>query len=204
MTPAIKTVVFDMDGVLCDYHVPTRIRALAQATGIADQAIIDGIWHSGFEQAGDEGRYGAEEYLAGFFRAIGAPVDRALWIAARKAAMTPWSHMLVLARRVALRVPVAMLTNNGPLLKETLPDIFPDVVDIFGPRAFCSSEFGAAKPAARVFWGLLDRLGRQPGEVLFIDDLEENVAGAEAVGIGAHRFTNEASLCRWLAEHGLP
>ena len=203
MTRTIKTVVFDMDGVLCDYHVPTRIRALALATGVADQAIVDGIWHSGFEHAGDEGRMSAEQYLTGFFQAIGAPVDRALWVAARKAAMTPWPHMLDLARSVARQVPVAMLTNNGPLLKETLPDIYPDVVDIFGPMAFCSSEFGAAKPAARVFRGLLDQLGRAAGEVLFIDDLAENVAGAETVGIKAHQFLGEAGLRQWLGEHGL-
>ncbi|GMA93687.1 hypothetical protein GCM10025881_05110 [Pseudolysinimonas kribbensis] len=45
-----------------------------------------------------------------------------------------------------------------------------------------------------MFLALLEAYGREPSEVFFTDDLPENVAGAESVGITAHRFTDAASL----------
>jgi 2-haloacid dehalogenase len=59
------------------------------------------------------------------------------------------------------------------------------------------------KPDPAIYRLALERFGLEPGEALFIDDRAVNVAGAEAVGMGAHLFEGADGLRARLAEEGL-
>jgi epoxide hydrolase-like predicted phosphatase len=48
-----------------------------------------------------------------------------------------------------------------------------------------SGEVGLHKPEPEIFELACEKLGLQPGECVFLDDLKENCAGAEAVGMTA-------------------
>jgi putative hydrolase of the HAD superfamily len=48
-----------------------------------------------------------------------------------------------------------------------------------------SGEVGLHKPEPAIFELACERVGFEPGECVFVDDLRENCAGAEAVGITA-------------------
>ncbi len=50
---------------------------------------------------------------------------------------------------------------------------------------------------------LLDRLGREPAEVVFVDDLECNVAAACDIGIRGVQFTGVEACRRALADLGV-
>ena len=60
--------------------------------------------------------------------------------------------------------------------------------------AFSSCYVGLRKPGAPIYLRALDILGVPPERVLFIDDRQENVAGAESVGIKGIRFTGATTL----------
>lgn len=60
--------------------------------------------------------------------------------------------------------------------------------------AFSSCYMGLRKPEPAIYRRALDILGSQPSRTLFIDDREENVAGARAEGMKAIRFTGKESL----------
>ena len=55
------------------------------------------------------------------------------------------------------------------------------------------------KPDARIFELALRRFGVAPEDCLFIDDVTANVAGAEAAGIAAIRFTSADALRQFLS-----
>jgi putative hydrolase of the HAD superfamily len=69
--------------------------------------------------------------------------------------------------------------------------------------AFSSCYVGLRKPGAPIFRRALDILGVPPARVLFIDDRQENVAGAEAVGIKTIRFTGATALRPQLTDSGV-
>ena len=60
--------------------------------------------------------------------------------------------------------------------------------------SFSSCYVGLRKPAAPIYRRALDILGTPPERVLFIDDRQENVEGAESVGMKGVRFTGETAL----------
>lgn len=85
----------------------------------------------------------------------------------------------------------ARATNEHRFCKFGLRAIF-DV-------ALSSCYVGLRKPEPAMYRRALDILGGPPERILFIDDREENVAGAAAAGIKAIHFQGAAALRRELA-----
>lgn len=90
-----------------------------------------------------------------------------------------------------------LVTNAPSLFFRTL------LARIDGERYFdaivVSSEIGHAKP--EIYLAILEKLGVAPADALMIDDREENVAGARAVGMAGHLFTSVTELKSLLAGH---
>lgn len=69
----------------------------------------------------------------------------------------------------------------------------------YGFEAICdtivySHEVGYMKPDRRIYELVCERLGVVPAEVVFVDDVESNVAGALALGMRAIRFERNRQL----------
>ena len=199
----IRQLLFDMDDVLCAYHVDIRIAALAEITGKAVDSIRASIWETDFLEQSDRGAYSAQAYLEEFGRRLDYPLSRAEWVAARKAAMPPFHDVLGLVGRVKKRLPVALLTNNDHLLGDTLDEIFPDLIPLFGDAIFVSARIGAAKPDAACFVHCCTALKVAATETFFTDDLVENVLGAKSAGLKAHHFDGYQGLVQALEAHGV-
>lgn len=192
-----------MDDVLCAYHVDIRIAALAEITGKAADSIRASIWKTDFLEQSDRGAYSADAYLEEFGRRLDYPLRRAEWVAARKAAMPPFHDVLGLVGRVKKRLPVALLTNNDHLLGDTLDEVFPDLIPLFGDAIFVSARIGKAKPDAACFMHCCTALKVEATETFFTDDLVENVMGARRAGLMAHHFDGYQGLVQALEAHGV-
>ncbi len=66
-----------------------------------------------------------------------------------------------------------------------------------------SGDEKLVKPDAAIYRLALKRFGLEPGEALFIDDREDNIAGAEVVGITGLLFTDAPTLRRDLVRLGI-
>jgi glucose-1-phosphatase len=195
-------VIFDMDDVLCRYDLGKRLRALSRVTGKTPRDIRAAIWDSGFEDDADAGGFpDPDYYLAEFGRRIGFPITCADWVAARRDAMLPWPEMLALARLVSEQARTAIYTNNGPLTKAVLHELFPDVTALFNEHYF-SFEFGTKKPDPSSFLKLTARMGVDPARCWFIDDKRSNVLGARMAGLRGHHFRSYEKLVPEVRELG--
>jgi putative hydrolase of the HAD superfamily len=189
-----EAVIFDMDDVLCRYDLGRRLRALSRITGKMPRDIRAAIWDSGFEDAADSGGYpDPEHYLSEFGRRIGHDITRAEWVEARRESMQPWPDMLELAAKVGSQARIAIFSNNGPLTKASLTELFPEVTAIFAEH-YHSFEFGTKKPDPASYTKLLARMGLEPGRCWFIDDKRSNVTGARMAGLGGHHFRSRDQL----------
>jgi putative hydrolase of the HAD superfamily len=109
-------------------------------------------------------------------------------------ALHPNEPMIELMRELeGSGLKMAMLTNNvrewEPLWRSMLPvdEIFEEIVD--------SAFVGCRKPEARIYELTLERIGMPAEACLFIDDLQPNIEGAEAVGMRAVHFRdNEQAI----------
>jgi epoxide hydrolase-like predicted phosphatase len=91
-------------------------------------------------------------------------------------------------RGLRSRVRVGMITNAWPDIRRYLVSTW-GIADAFDPL-IVSAEVGLAKPDARIYQLALERLGIEPAAAVFVDDFEDNVAGARWVGMQAVHFTS--------------
>lgn len=103
--------------------------------------------------------------------------------------------MLAAIARISAHYPVGMLTNNvreWSRWRELYPmEMFRVVVD--------SSDVGMRKPDPAIYRLTCDRMGVDPSRAVFVDDLEENVRGASAVGMRGIVFTTTEATVAELA-----
>jgi glucose-1-phosphatase len=77
-----------------------------------------------------------------------------------------------------------------------------NVLDYFDAKIF-SYEVGAMKPARQIYEAAIAASGKPAESLFFTDDREENVWGAQQVGIHAHQFTTMSRLIDVLKQHGV-
>lgn len=68
----------------------------------------------------------------------------------------------------------------------------------FFEQVFVSGELGTSKPGPEIFRALLSGLAATPDDILFIDNREENIRGAKALGMSGHLFTTAGNLRSYL------
>jgi HAD superfamily hydrolase (TIGR01509 family) len=198
-TPPVTLVAFDLDGVLYDFTPARRATYLAQLTGCEPAWIQHVIWDSDFERAAEAGEYPTgETYLRAFNERLRVPVSRDQWIAARRSAMAPRPRMLAVLESLRSRVELAVLTNNGALVRDTLPDLVPELWALLGDRIRVTADLGARKPDPVVFQRLAAAHDRPPAAVVFVDDNLGNVQGARAAGLQSFHFESEDQFEWWL------
>ncbi|WP_209003992.1 HAD-IA family hydrolase [Labrenzia sp. CE80] len=196
-------VIFDMDNVLYDYEHSVRLQLLEKLTGRAQVDINASVWggpHETMAEAGSPDT--ADGYLAQFAELLGYPIDFDTWADIRRQMMRPREDVLEIVRGLRDQVELALLTNNGLLLKQALPICAPEAIEIFGERAHVSADFQACKPDSAVFLKICERYGHAPQSVLFVDDREDNVDGAQDAGLMAHLYESPSGLLRFLRDAG--
>lgn len=109
-------------------------------------------------------------------------------------------HELI-ARLADKGVPLFALTNFGTFFWD---GFYPDqpIFDHFADIVVSGRE-KLAKPDPAIYRLSEERFGHGPGELLFIDDRDENIAAARARGWHGHVFADAAALERDLIAHGL-
>jgi len=120
-----------------------------------------------------------------------------------RAQSSPHPEAIAAARavRAAHKYRLATLNDESRALNEYRIRTF-GLAEIFDDF-FTSCYTGRRKPDAAAYRGALDITQRVPAETLFLDDREENIRGAEAVGLRTLRVLDPARLREDLAHAGV-
>jgi glucose-1-phosphatase len=201
-TTPIATVLFDLGGVVCRFHPERRLLALASACGLPAREVQAQLWGSGFDRDCDQGRYTAHEVYQRTQELLGLQASyeefRRLWALA----FEPDPAVLAVVDALRPRVRTALLTDNGPVLRDAMPALFPEISSRFDPRLF-SCDLGYLKPTQELFTAVLHRLNRRADQVLMVDDAPPVVAGAITCGLRACLYRSPDTLQRELKRYGL-
>jgi len=108
--------------------------------------------------------------------------------------------LVALIRSLHPRVKTALLSNFSTQLRQLLTQH--ELIDAFDVIVISGKE-GILKPDAHIYHLAAERLGVPVADCLFVDDFEENVAGAKAAGMQALRFVSFSSFVLGLSELGV-
>ena len=203
MATSLQAVIFDLDGVLCDYDFAQRLGLLSDLSGLEPAEIEKRIWTSGFDEEADAGRYDLAEYCRLTCEKLETDLSYDALLSARIGAMRRKEDVLAIVRALAGQVGRALLTSNGPFLAHGIDRILPDIPDLFGPHAYFSGVMGLAKTEPAAFLAVAERLGADPARTLFIDDWPLYLEGAQSAGLRTHLFRDAETLKVVFGEFGL-
>lgn len=204
LTPiAIDLLILDVNDVIYRYDTSRRIDVFAELTQTTPGAVRLAVFESGVEHRSDTGELAPDEYLDAIGRRLGRQVDRDTWTRAMVAATSPMRESIALVSRARSHVATVGLSNNGLLVKEQAPTIYPVLAEL-EIDLYVSAEFGGEKPDAGVYQGLCERLGVAAHRAAFVDDRSANADGATAAGLIGHHFTTVGALADFLRDLGVP
>ncbi|MDO5534876.1 MAG: HAD-IA family hydrolase [Propionibacteriaceae bacterium] len=196
----ISAVVFDLGDVLASGEGITS--EPARLLGVDEDAFRELYWAG---RAAYDAGSSDRAYWEPILTALGKPaaletvqqlaqLDARLWLRLR-----PEARQLVSDVRRTGR-PVAVLSNAPFNLDHALVDAeFADEVDYW----FISAAMGLSKPNLGVYLRVAEVLDVPPGEIAFIDDKAENLAGAQRAGWTTHLWSSDADSRAWLEEVGV-
>lgn len=198
-----RAVILDYGAVLCHPPFPHETARMARALGIAPERFPPLYEHG--RDAYDRGDLTTAQYWEGVAREAGVELapdvvdalaqwDKEMWSRANTE-MTDW-----LASLRAAGYKTALLSNMQSDMIAHVRTKFLWLRE-FDQQIF-SSEVRLIKPDPAFFRRALEKLGTQASETIFIDDREENVAAARAVGMTAFRFRSLPELRRDLESAG--
>ncbi|MGN7929686.1 HAD family hydrolase [Sphingopyxis sp. 22461] len=196
-----QSVIFDVGRVLFDWDLRYLFAKLIADEGQLEWFVTNVVtpgWH--FQH--DAGRPLAEmvpERKAEF--PDHAPLIDAYATRFNETIPGPMPGSLQLVERLdAAGVPLFAITNFGHEFWEGFCPTQP-IFDRFRDIIVSGTE-KLMKPDPAIYRLAIERFGIDPAGALFIDDNAANVAGAESVGIAAHRFEDAATLEAELVARG--
>jgi putative hydrolase of the HAD superfamily len=180
-------LVCDYGNVISRTPTPGDVERLAELCKLDVEAFTAAYWVSRIEY--DRGDLDAIEYWRGIAQGSLTPelldelvdADIASWIRLDKASVAAVEAAEARGHRLAL-------LSNAPIEIARVLDLEPWFAR-FSPRLF-SCDLRLTKPDPAIYRVLLDRLGSPAAEVVFVDDRQENVEGAAALGIRALLYTS--------------
>ncbi len=199
-TPAI---VFDFGGVLMDWHPYHLYRKFFNNDLKAVDQFLQEIGFAEWNLQFDKGRPFAEgimemaERFPAYQELIQAFDER--WEETLAGAIQPTVDILKTLKEAGY--PLYGL-SNWSVEKFSLVRKKYEFFDWFNTIVL-SGEVKLAKPNPRIFEMLLDKIGRQAGECLFVDDSIHNVSAAMELGFDTINFNSPKQMKMELSQRGL-
>jgi putative hydrolase of the HAD superfamily len=199
----IHAVLFDYGLVLSGPPDPAAREEMKQILGVDEERFRAIYWRHRDDY--DRGTLNSVAYWERVAHDLHRPLDAkklSALIAADNAHWTQPNQAMIdwAAALQSAGIKTGILSNIGDAMEAGIVARFPWIAD-FTHRTF-SHRLGIAKPDAAIYQHAAEGLGVPTGEILFVDDREENVAAARAAGMHAIQYIDHADFLQQMQAAG--
>ncbi len=196
-------IYFDLGNVLLNFDHRRAARQMGEVAGLAPEAIWDLVFADGLEHRYERGEVTTAEFHAAVCRHTPTPPPLDALARAASDIFEPNRSVLELLAALQRRGSrLGLLSNTNEAHWTFIGQSFPEL-----PRRFeviaLSYELGLLKPEPEIYREAARLAGCAPGEIFFVDDRPDNVAGAQAAGFDAVQFRGHETLSADLHARGL-
>jgi len=193
----IKAIIFDYGNVISSVDNDRFIKEISKATGKSG-ADLEQLISSGSDELRkfETGLITSDQFFERLIRRRGLNIDKESFIKVFTGRLTPIAETLELIRKLKAGYKLGLLSNTNEWdyeyeIKQC------DVFSLFD-SVTVSFKVGAMKPDRRIYIDALHKLGVQPDESVFIDDVREYAEAAGALEIKSIHYTSHEELLRRL------
>ena len=209
----IDAVLFDYGLVLSGPPDPAAWAAMRAVTGLDEAGLHAAYW--AYRHDYDRGALTGPAYWHAVAAHAGVTLDAAQVAALLDADTDLWTQLNLpmvewAARLQRAGIRTGILSNIGDSIAEGIVARLPWLSGF--DHCTWSHALRMAKPEAAIYLKTAEALNTPPAQILFLDDREDNIAAAAAIGIAALRYTTHAEFERemrargfaWLLDAGTP
>ena len=199
----VNTILFDVGGVLLTNGWDHEERAAVLAHFSVDRAAYEAR-HAPANDAWEKGFITAEEFLRQtvFFEPRSfTPAEFLARMKAQSKVLPHGALRILQDLRASQEIQLAILNNEARELNDYRIESF--LLKEYFSAFFSSCYLGLRKPDPKIYRLALDVLHCGAEQAVFVDDREENCAAAEALGIHAIHYQDEAQFRHALEEIGV-
>ncbi len=201
--PHLSTVVFDWGGVFLQTKDRSGRIAWDDRLGLPHGSVESVVHGPGVWIQAQLGRISPRQYWDMIASELGITSEQvrqlAFYFYRGDALDTDLVDMLLELRNNGIRT--ALLSNFSIELKPLLDCLY---LAPFFEVAAISAEIGVMKPQADAYLHVTGEMGIEPNQAVFIDDRQENIVGARAIGMQGVLYQDTLQLRKDLFELGLP
>jgi len=200
---SVQAVLFDYGKVLTNAEDPAAWAGMLTLTGLPEQRFQDAYW--AYRHDYDRHTLSAFPYWRAVAAHAGTAFSDAQINRLIELDVDLWTNMN--ARMVAFAqrlqhagIRTGILSNIGDAMARGIVARLPWLAGFY--HCTWSYALGLAKPEPAIYLKTAEALDTAPAGILFVDDREENVAAAAALGFQTIRFTDYESFLRDLRNKG--
>ena len=189
----IRAVIFDFGSVLVQMGDETPRQALAEQLGVPLKELYRLVFDSETASRAMVGELTIEQHWQAVEAALGVapealPAIRAQFWSADQVN----TELVEYIRKLRPKYKVGLLSNAWNDLRQGMQQRFG--FDGLFDELVISAEVGLAKPDPRIFHLAVARLGVQPEQTIFVDDVLANVEAARLIGLQAIHYRHNSQL----------
>lgn len=192
----IKTITFDFGGVLYFYDDRPLMTELASRSNAGYDMVAEALGDSNLDRAHFKGELDAETLLDLLRDKIDLSMTRSELSEAYSRCVTPNEELFELIESLYGRYSLQLFSDTPRLLYEDFMTQMP-VYDYFSATTL-SFEIGALKDSPEGYRDMIKKSNHKPGEIVFIDDVEEHAKTANRMGINGIQYVNTQELLKEL------
>ena len=183
-------LIFDFGNVVAHFDYTKAAEKLGRGIGLSGEEVLDRLRLLGFSdqiKSYEAGRISAEAFSEGVARMTGLTISHADFVAAWADIFWPNNSITPLFGFLKSRGYTLVLgSNTNDIHADQFRRQFAATLGHFD-RLVLSYEVGHIKPSTAFYRACAEAAGQEPADCLFIDDLIENIEGAERAGmVGLH------------------
>jgi putative hydrolase of the HAD superfamily len=197
----LKAVIFDFGNVICRFDTGRFLADLAARTDMPVEEMKAAVYGSDLPARYETGLVSSEGFFREVVRRCRLSIGREEFIAAFTGIFTPIPSTFRLIPELKKTCAVGLLSNTNDwhfehYIRRT--SVFPlfDAVTL-------SYRVKAMKPRRAIYADALEKIGKDPGECVYIDDIEEYVEGARRLGMVGIRFDRPEDVRASLRAEGV-
>ena len=199
----IKTIFFDIGGVLIDIHPERTYQYLSDSADVEVSMVKESFPWDAHDQY-ERGIINNEDWFITYKESLPQPccLKRSDFWNAWKLLLGEEKNTVNILEALNKQYSIWLLSNTNPKhIQDEIEKryLFPSLIN----GAVYSFDVGVRKPEKEIYEIAMQRANANPQECLFIDDLLENIQAAKQIGIEGIHFISSEQLKQELVHLGI-
>ena len=190
----IDAVVFDFGNVLVQIDFHRVFARWAHYAQCLPEQIAERYSHDHHYEKHERGEINASEYFAALRESLGVNISDEQFL-------DGWNQIFVgevptirrLTSQYAAMFPIYTFSNSNEAHKSVWLPRYSQLLQPF-KQVFVSCDMGKRKPEMDSYLHVAKAIGAEPGRILFFDDSQQNIDGAQQAGMHAKKIDSATDM----------